>query len=121
MELAIAQGGALQQLLPEVLHRLTMATEQAGQVGGERHPAVFLVLDSFHLAGVMILVLPLDTVVRILEHATTTSGAAAKVGRRRASSASPTGAGPALPKTVIWRIEESQKGQSQSRWTTRSE
>ena len=49
----------------------------------------------------MIIVLSHDTIVRILDHATTTSGAASKVGSRRAPSPLPSKAGPALSKSII--------------------
>ncbi len=49
----------------------------------------------------MIVVLPHDSIVRILDHATTTRGAASKVRSRRAPSPLPSEAGPALSEDII--------------------
>lgn len=53
----------------------------------------------------MIIVLPLDTIVRILDHATTTSGAASKV----APNPPPNDAGPGLSKSLIDALNKARK------------
>ena len=55
----------------------------------------------------MIVVLPHDTIGRILDHATTTPGAASKV--RRAPSPFPSEAGPALSKNIIGTLNKAKK------------
>jgi hypothetical protein len=57
----------------------------------------------------VIVVLPLDTIVRILDHATTTPGAASKVGSRRAGRPLPSEAGPALSKSIIEALTKAKK------------
>ena len=57
----------------------------------------------------MIIILAHDTIVRILDHATTTSGAASKVGSRRAPSPLPSEAGPALSKSIIDALDKAKK------------
>jgi hypothetical protein len=57
----------------------------------------------------MIIVLAHETIVRILDHATTTSGAASKVGRRRAQSPRASEAGPALSKSIIDALSKAKK------------
>ena len=57
----------------------------------------------------MIIVLSHDTIVRILDHATTTSGAASKVGSRRAPSPLPSKARPALSKSLIDALNKAKK------------
>jgi len=54
----------------------------------------------------MIIVLPHDTIARILDHATTTSGAASKAGSRRAPASE---AGPALSKSIIAALNNARK------------
>ena len=56
----------------------------------------------------MIIVLSHDTIVRILDHAAT-SGAASKVGSRRAPSPLPSKAGPALSKSLIDALNKAKK------------
>ena len=57
----------------------------------------------------MIVVLPHDTIVRIVDRATATPGAASKVGGRRAPSPR---AGPALSKTIIDALNKAKKDKS---------
>ena len=57
----------------------------------------------------MIIVLSHDTIVRILDHAATTSGAASKVGSRRAPSPLPSEAGPALSENIIDALNKARK------------
>jgi hypothetical protein len=57
----------------------------------------------------VIVVLPHDTIVRILDHATTTPGAASKVCRRRAPSPLPKEAGPALSESIIGALKKAKK------------
>ncbi len=56
----------------------------------------------------MIVVLPLDTIVRILDHATT-PGSAAKVSSRRALGPLPSEAGPDLSKSIIDALSKAKK------------
>jgi hypothetical protein len=53
----------------------------------------------------VIVVLPHDTIVRILAHATTTPGTASKVRSRRA----PSEAGPALSENIIGALNKAKK------------
>jgi hypothetical protein len=57
----------------------------------------------------VIVVLPHDTIGRILGHATTTPGAASKVRSRRAPSPLPSEAGPTLPESIIGALNKAQK------------
>ena len=57
----------------------------------------------------MIVVLPHDTIVRILDHATTTQGAASKVRSRRAPSPLPSEAGPALSENIMGALNKAKK------------
>jgi hypothetical protein len=57
----------------------------------------------------VIVVLPLDTIVRILDHATTTPRAASKVSSRRALRPLPSEAGPALSKSIIDALTKAKK------------
>ena len=57
----------------------------------------------------MIVVLPHDTIVRILDHATRTRGAAAKVRSRRAPSPLPSEASPALSESIIGALNKAKK------------
>ena len=57
----------------------------------------------------MIVVLPHDTIARILDHATTTRGAASKVRSRRAPSPLPSEAGPALSENIIGALNKAKK------------
>jgi hypothetical protein len=57
----------------------------------------------------MIVVLPLDTIVRILDHAATTSGAAGKVGKRRAPSPGASEAAPTLSKSMIGALKKAKE------------
>src|SRR5215475_7383813 len=68
-------------------------------------------LASAALKGraVVIIVLSHDAIVRILDHVTTTSGAASKVGSRRAPSPLPNKAGPALSKGLIDALNKAKK------------
>ena len=54
----------------------------------------------------MIVVLPHDTIVRILDHATTTPRATAKVRSRRAASPLPSEARPALSENIIGALNK---------------
>jgi len=67
-------------------------------------------LASAALKGraVVITVLSHDAIVRILDHVTT-SGAASKVGSRRAPSPLPNKAGPALSKSLIDALNKAKK------------
>lgn len=54
----------------------------------------------------MIVVLAHDTIIRILDHATTTPGAASKVRSRRAPSPLPSEAGSALSESIIGALNK---------------
>jgi hypothetical protein len=60
----------------------------------------------------VIVVLPHDTIVRILDHATTTPGAASRVRSRRAPSPLPSEAGPALSENIIGALNKARKDKS---------
>jgi hypothetical protein len=57
----------------------------------------------------VIVVLPHDTIARILDHATTARGATSKVRSRRAPSPPPSEAGPALSESIIGALKKAQK------------
>ena len=57
----------------------------------------------------MIVVLPHDTIGRILDHATTARGAASKVRSRRAPSPHPSEAGSALSESIIGALNKAKK------------
>jgi hypothetical protein len=57
----------------------------------------------------VLVVLPHDTIVRILDHVTPTRGAAAKGGSRRAPSPLPSEAGRALSEGIIGALNKAKK------------
>jgi hypothetical protein len=60
----------------------------------------------------VIVVLPHDTIVRILDHATTAPNAASKGRSRRAPSPLPSEAGPALSESIIGALNKAKKGKA---------
>lgn len=60
----------------------------------------------------MIIVLPHDTVARILEHASATSGAASKVRRRRAPSPPTSEAGHSMSENIIGALNRAKKAKA---------
>ena len=57
----------------------------------------------------MIVVLPHDTIVRILDHATTPRGATSKARSRRAPSPRPSEGSPALSEDIIGALKKAKK------------
>jgi len=57
----------------------------------------------------VIVVLPHDTIIRILDHATTTPGAASKDRSSRAPHPLPSEAGPALSENIIGALNKAKK------------